>query len=268
MRILLTNDDGIYAPGLAALKREAARLADVTVVAPEIERSAAAHSITLDRPLRVREVYVGDEFLGYSVDGSPADCVKIGVRQVLTNPPDLVLSGINPGANVGINVLYSGTVAAALEGAILGITSIAVSQEAVKKPDFPSTARQAASVISMILKNSPPAGSLFNINIPACSPSSIQGVVAAAMSTVSYEDGFDLRTDPRGGTYYWMTGEIYEEKLPPGSDMALLRRGFITVTPLQYDLTDAALLKTASEWTMPSNLKGHHMGRDTSNHNG
>jgi len=250
MRILLTNDDGIYAPGLAAMKREAARMGEVTVVAPESERSAAAHAITLDRPLRVREVYVGDEFLGYSVDGSPADCVKIGVKQILKSAPDLVISGINPGANVGINVLYSGTVAAALEGAILGITSISVSREEARKPDFAATAALAHRVIERILANNRAAAALFNVNIPACKPSQIKGVVVSPMSTVSYEDGFDLRTDPRGGTYYWMTGQMPEEKLPAESDMARLRAGFVTVTPLQYDLTDRRALKAASKWDM------------------
>jgi 5'-nucleotidase len=250
MKILLTNDDGIYAPGLAALKREAEGIGEVAVVAPESERSAAAHSITLDRPLRVREVYVGDQFFGHSVDGSPADCVKIGVKQVMGERPDLVISGINPGANVGINVLYSGTVAAALEGAILGITAIAVSQEAVRKPDFTATAALAFKVIGQILANEPPPGGLFNVNIPACAPDEIRGVAVTPMSTVSYEDGFDLRTDPRGGTYYWMTGEMYEERLPPESDMAKLHAGFITVTPLQYDLTDRRSLETVAGWDM------------------
>ncbi|MHC4712053.1 MAG: 5'/3'-nucleotidase SurE [Planctomycetota bacterium] len=167
MRILLTNDDGIYAPGLAALKRSVERFGEATIVAPESERSAAAHSITLDRPLRVREVYTGEKFLGFSVDGSPADCVKIGVRQIMDEPPDLVLSGINPGANVGINVLYSGTVAAALEGAILNITSMSISLAERMKPDFETAASLACEIIDGIIEKDPPRGSLFNINIPA-----------------------------------------------------------------------------------------------------
>ncbi len=250
MRILLTNDDGIYAPGIGALGRHASRLGDVTVVAPESERSAAGHSITLDRPLRVREVYVGDAFVGFSVDGSPADCVKIAVKQIMDEPPDLVLSGINPGTNVGINVLYSGTVAAALEGAILNITSVAVSLAARMKPDFENAASIATDVIAQILAKRPPRGTLFNLNIPSCPPDGIAGVAVTRQSTVSYDDGFDLRIDPRGGRYYWMTGEIAHKAIPPDTDMAMLERGFITVTPLQFDLTDAAFLREAAGWSL------------------
>ena len=250
MRILLTNDDGIYAPGIAALKSFAGALGEVTVVAPDSERSAAGHSITLNRPLRVREVYIGDSFLGYSVDGSPADCVKIGVQQVMSEPPDLVISGINPGTNVGINVLYSGTVAAALEGAILGITSFAVSLSSEKKPDFDVVAGLAVDVIEQILDRKPPRGSLFNVNVPTYNLDQIAGICVARQSTLSYENGFDMRTDPRGGRYYWMTGEIASGNLPADSDMALLEAGYVTVTPLQFDLTDHARLKEAADWDL------------------
>jgi 5'-nucleotidase len=248
MRILLTNDDGIHAPGIAALKAEMAPLGEVTIVAPDAERSATAHSITLDRPLRVREVYVADTFLGFSVDGSPADCVKLGVKEILQAAPDLVLSGINLGSNVGINVLYSGTVAAGLEGAILGVTSVAVSLAASKKPDFRAAARIAAGVIRQILAAGPPRGSLFNLNIPTGASEAIRGVRLARQSTISYEDGFDVRVDPRGGKYFWMTGELNKHELPPDCDAALLAEGFVTLTPLHYDLTDGRLLDLAAGW--------------------
>jgi 5'-nucleotidase len=250
MRILLTNDDGIYAPGIAALRSSVAGLGDVTVCAPDAERSAVGHSITLDRPLRVREIYVGNVFLGYGIDGSPADCVKIGVREILKNPPDLILSGTNLGANVGINVLYSGTVAAALEGAILGITSIAVSLAASKKPDFALAGRIAGKVVGQIVAMGPRKASLFNVNIPSCAESEIKGVRVAPQCTVSYDDGFIVRTDPRGGKYFWMTGELQKERVEAGTDTALLAEGYVTVTPLQYDLTDFKLLKSCQEWRL------------------
>ncbi len=250
MRILLVNDDGIYAPGIAALRREAASLGDVTICAPDAERSAAGHSITLDRPLRVREVYTGEELLGYAVDGSPADCVKIGLSEVLRDRPDLVLSGINLGSNVGINVLYSGTVAAALEGAILGHTSIAVSLGASKKPDFEGAARVAAKVIAGILKAGAPQGSLLNVNIPALVVEDLRGVRFARQCTVSYDDGFVVRTDPRGGRYFWMTGELRRGCVEADTDTALLEEGYVTVTPLQYDLTDRRLLDAAAGWRL------------------
>jgi len=248
MRILLTNDDGIYAPGIAALKAELAALGEVTVVAPEAERSAAGHSITLDRPLRVHDVYVGEVFLGYACDGSPADCVKLGVKEVLQTAPDLVVSGINLGANVGINVLYSGTVAAALEGAILSVTSVAVSLESSKKPDFTPAANIAREVIVQILERRPPTGSLFNLNVPARPCADIKGVVVAPQSTVSYDDGFEVRTDPRGAKYFWMTGELDRREVSPDTDTALLADGYVTLTPLTYDLTDRRLLAQAAAW--------------------
>lgn len=250
MRILLTNDDGIYAPGIAALKSEVAALGDVTISAPDVERSAVGHSITLDRPLRVREIYVGDEFLGFGVDGSPADCVKIGIREILKQPPDIVLSGINLGSNVGINVLYSGTVAAALEGAILGFTSVAVSLGGSKKPDFASAAAIARKVIAQIIATGPRPGSLFNLNIPSCPANEIKGIAFARQSVVSYDDGFIMRTDPRGAKYFWMTGELQKARVEPGTDTALLAQGYVTITPLQYDLTDSAALESCQRWKL------------------
>ena len=250
MRILLTNDDGIYAPGIAALKRQMSVLGEVMIVAPDAQRSATAHSITIERPLRVREVYIDGELFGHAVDGSPADCVKIGVRQILDAPPDLVLSGINPGTNVGINVLYSGTVAAALEGAILGITSAAVSLAAAERPDFAAASQVALRVIRGILGHNPPSGSLFNINLPDCPADAIKGVAVSRQSVVSYEDEFDVRVDPRGGRYYWMTGRMRKHDAAEDSDVVRLHSGFVTVTPLYYDLTDEKALDEISRWDL------------------
>ena len=247
MLILLTNDDGIYAPGLAAMRAALEPLGEVVIVAPDIERSAAAHSITLDKPLRVRKIYVGDAFLGWAVDGSPVDCVKIAVKEVLERAPDLIVSGVNPGANVGINVLYSGTVAASLEGAILGHTSIAVSLANAAKPDFAAAGRIAKAVISQIIGLKPPKGSLFNVNLPV-DTDHIAGVAIAPQATVSYDDIFDMRVDPRGGKYYWMTGNMNQAGILPDTDVALLASGHVTITPLQYDLTNQRMLKTISGW--------------------
>ncbi len=248
MRILLTNDDGIYAAGIAALKRQMSALGEVVIVAPDAQRSATAHSITIERPLRVREVYVDGAFFGHAVDGSPADCVKIAVREILDAPPDLVLSGINPGTNVGINVLYSGTVAAALEGAILGITSAAVSLAAAERPDFAAASQVTLYLIREILGHNPLPGSLFNINLPNCPADAIKGVAVSRQSVVSYEDKFDVRIDPRGGRYYWMTGQMSRQNVAADSDVARLQSGFVTVTPLHYDLTDEKALEEISRW--------------------
>src|SRR3954454_7647127 len=170
MRILLTNDDGIYAPGLRAMRHELRKLGSVTVVAPATEQSAAGHSVTLLAPLIVQEVFEDDgkTFIGWAVEGRPADCVKLALLELLKEPPDLIVSGLNAGSNAGINVLYSGTVAAAIEGAFFRRTSIAVSLEYTKpKPlDFPRAAELARRVIEQILKHPQPDGALYNINIP------------------------------------------------------------------------------------------------------
>src|SRR5207248_8023357 len=182
MRILLTNDDGIYAPGLRALRKELQRLGDVTVVAPASEQSAAGHSITLLVPLMVQEVRDEDgQFLGWAAEGKPADCVKLALQELLPEPPDLIVSGLNAGSNAGINVLYSGTVAAAVEGAFYRCTSIACSLEYTRaRPlDFPRAAELSRRVIEQILAHRPPAGSLFNVNIPSLEKGPVQGIRVA-----------------------------------------------------------------------------------------
>src|SRR5919206_4116543 len=169
MRFLLTNDDGIYAPGLRSLRHELLKLGSVTVVAPATEQSAAGHSVTLLNPLLVSEVFEDDgkTFIGWAVEGRPADCVKLALLELLPDPPDVIISGMNAGSNAGINVLYSGTVAAAIEAAFYHFTAIAVSLEYDKKiTDFPKAARYARQVIQQILANRPAPGSLFNVNIP------------------------------------------------------------------------------------------------------
>src|SRR5688572_6225578 len=171
MRILLTNDDGIYAPGLKALRKELQEIGDVTVAAPATEQSAAGHSVTLYAPLLITEVFEDDAktFIGWAVEGRPADCVKLAILELLAEPPDLIVSGLNAGSNAGINVQYSGTVAAAIEGSFFQITSVAVSLEYTRpRPlNFPQAAAVTRDVLEQLLANQPPRGTLFNINIPS-----------------------------------------------------------------------------------------------------
>src|SRR5438128_887566 len=207
MRILLTNDDGIYAPGLRALRTELLKLGSVTVVAPATEQSAAGHSVTLLTPLLVNEVFEDDgkAFVGWAVEGRPADCVKLALLELLPEPPDVIVSGMNAGSNAGINVLYSGTVAAAIEGAFYRQTSIAVSLEYTKpKPlDYPRAASYARRVIEQILAKQPPKGALYNINIPSLEKGPVQGVRVVPQNVSPYVEKFDRRVDPRGRTYFW-----------------------------------------------------------------
>jgi 5'-nucleotidase len=251
MRILLTNDDGIYAPGLRALRPELQKLGEVVVVAPATEQSAVGHSVTLTTPLIVQEVLDEQQKpLGWAVEGRPADCVKLALRELLSEPPDLVVSGLNSGSNAGINVLYSGTVAAAIEGSFFRVTSIACSLEYTKlRPlDFARGASLARTVIEQILQQRPAAGSLFNINIPSLDRGPVKGILSRPQNVAPYVEAFDRRTDPRGRVYFWTTPEFSCPDPHPDTDVTALAEGFITVTPLQFNLTDAALMQEMSGW--------------------
>jgi 5'-nucleotidase len=252
MRILLTNDDGIYAPGLRALRKELQALGDVTCVAPATEQSAAGHSITLVTPLLINEVFEDDGVtpVGWAVEGRTADCVKLALLELLPEPPDLIVSGLNAGSNAGINVLYSGTVAAAVEGAFYGHTAIACSLEYDKKIyDFATGAALARRVVEQILAHTPAAGSLFNVNIPVLEAGPIRGIRVLPQNVSQYEEKYERRVNPRGRTYFW-TGSVFEcPTALPGTDVAALAEQFITVTPLKFDLTDHAQLQAMTTWT-------------------
>ncbi len=249
MHILLTNDDGVFAPGLRALRKELLKLGEVTVVAPALEQSGVAHTITLLNPLVVKQVDAEDGTnLGWSVEGSPADCVKLAICELLSRPPDLIVSGINSGSNAGINVLYSGTVAAAVEGAFFKITSVAVSLELAEHFDYPYAAKHAVKIIEKILASKPANGSLFNVNIPAHSRGEAKGVKVVPMGLGRYGEGFERRQDPRGRTYYWMTYNPPYNIQGPETDVTSLSEGYITVTPLHFDLTRHDLLGQLRDW--------------------
>ena len=240
MLILLTNDDGIFAPGLAAMGGALAELGEVRVVAPSTEQSGVGHAITFLTPLTAKEIFDGDRSRGWAVDGSPADAVKLGIAEFCPRRPDLVVSGINSGLNAGINVLYSGTVAAAIEGAFFGITSVAVSLEWSEHAEYDRAARIALEVIRGLLRRSPPRGSLFNVNIPTAAIRGRPELRVVPMSVVRYGEAFERRTDPRGRAYYWSTNEPPPPPSPVESDVTALAAGAVTLTPLDYDLTHRA----------------------------
>ncbi len=248
MLILLTNDDGIYAPGLAAMERELERLGDVYVVAPATEQSGVGHSITYLSPLVVKELFAARQRRGWAVEGSPADCVKIGIFEYCPRMPDLVVSGINGGLNAGINVLYSGTVAAAIEGAFFGLTSVAVSLEFSEHGDVDRAAVLAREVIEQILANKGPAPQLFNLNIPiaALAPRS-RGSAWCRWAWRSGEQ-YEKRIDPRGRSYFWAISDASEPQGEDETDVSALRKGAITLTPLDFDLTRRSLLAEMEHW--------------------
>jgi 5'-nucleotidase len=243
MRILLTNDDGILAEGLVALHEELKGDFEISVVAPETEMSAVGHAISLSNPLRVRRFMRNGDFFGFAITGTPADCVKIAVHELLEQKPDIILSGINPGANVGINILYSGTVSAATEGAFLGIPSIAISLNTKKDPDYGFAARFSRRVIRFIRENGLNQGIALNVNIPALPEDRITGISFVPQELVRHRDKYDKRNDPRGDVYYWLASETPVRKSDSYTDLNALGQNQITITPISFDLTNPEEMK-------------------------
>jgi 5'-nucleotidase len=240
LNILLTNDDGIYAPGLAALYRELKNLGEVTVVAPESEQSAVGHSISLITPLRVKEVSINGGVEGWAVSGTPADCVKIALAELLPALPELVVSGINLGPNVGINVLYSGTVSAATEASILGVRGVAFSLNSYDiNADFATGARLARDLLTQIGEWSRwTNGTCLNVNLPALPRDQVKGIRVTRQDTGPLVEHFERRVDPRRHVYYWLA-EIHARQEPDlDTDFGALGQGYVTVTPIHHDLTD------------------------------
>jgi len=249
--ILLTNDDGVYAPGLAALQRQLQRLGEVCVVAPATEQSGVGHSITYLTPLIAKEVYHGEQRWGWAVEGSPADCVKIGITEFCPRRPDLIVSGINGGLNAGINVLYSGTVAAAIEGAFFGITSVAVSLQYAEHPQFDNAAHLATAVIEELLKQKGSQQHLYNMNIPTGALEGPPTVSTVPMDVTRHADRFERRTDPWGRHYYWLSGAPPQAVADAETDLSALAKGHVTLTPLGYDMTLRPVLDEMKAWQFP-----------------
>jgi 5'-nucleotidase len=250
MQILLTNDDGIYAPGLQAMERELRLLGNVSVVAPATEQSGVGHSITFLTPLIAKEVFDGDRRRGWAVEGSPADSVKLGIFELCPARPDLIVSGINGGLNAGINVLYSGTVAAAIEGAFFGITSIAVSLEYNEHAQFAKAARVARGIIEQVLEQKGPAAQLYNLNIPTVALDRKAELRIVPMGVARYGENYIKRTDPKGRTYYWATNDPPPPAGSEETDVTALNQGHLTLTPLQYDMTKPSELALMREWKL------------------
>jgi 5'-nucleotidase len=227
------------------------KIAEVLVVAPATEQSAVGHSITLLTPLLIQTVFDDrDQMLGWAVEGRPADCVKLALTELVQQPVDLVVSGINSGSNAGINVIYSGTVAAAIEGAFFDITSVAISLEYVKPVhlNFPRAAELARGVIEQILAHKPAPGTLFNVNIPSLERGEPQGVKVVPQGLRRYRERYDRRTDPRGRVYFWITPELQTPEHEADTDVTAMAERYITVTPLKFDLTSQAKLQKMRAW--------------------
>lgn len=255
MKILLTNDDGVYAPGLAALRTELNGLGEVSTIAPATEQSGVGHSITFLEPLVCKQVFKDDQLQAIAVEGSPADCVKLGVSVLLDWKVDAVVSGINGGLNAGINVLYSGTVAAAIEGAFFRLNSFAISLEYDPHADFITAAKISAGLIKQILTRRTAQPQLYNINIPTAAIQAFRAgvfpeVKVVPMGVERYGEHFICRQDPKGRNYYWATNDPPPTRTDHPTDLTMLADGHITVTPLKFDLTDTDLLALVDDWKL------------------
>jgi 5'-nucleotidase len=250
MKILLTNDDGINAPGLFALQDRVRRAGEVAIVAPDSERSAVGHAITTVDPLRVTEVKRDGEVYGLAVSGTPADCVKIAIKSLLPWRPDLVISGINQGPNTGMNVIYSGTVSAATEATMLGIPAFAISLDSFTVREFGPAAEFARRLAGTVARRGLPPGVLLNVNIPAIPQGRLRGVRVTRQGMARFSEEFHKRIDPRGHAYWWLGGDLLEIEEDAGTDSAALKAGLISVTPIHYDMTAYGSIPLIEKWKL------------------
>jgi 5'-nucleotidase len=248
LNILVCNDDGINAEGIFALVQELKKISNVTVVAPASQQSAVGHAITVNYPLRAVPFHKNNDFFGYAVEGTPADCIKLGARFLVKEKPDMVISGINHGSNTAINIIYSGTVSAATEGTILGIPSIAVSLTSYQSLDFSYAAKFSARLALLVGEKGLPPRTLLNVNVPALPEQEIKGILITKQGISTWEDRFDVRRDPANREYFWLTGSMNVIDTEPDSDQIAINNGYISVTPVHYDLTDKKLFEQMKGW--------------------
>lgn len=247
MDILCTNDDGYLAPGLRVLAEAARSLGAVTVVAPDREQSATSHSLTMHHPLRARRAADGS----WVVDGTPTDCVILAVNELLPGAPDLCVSGINHGPNMGEDVLYSGTVAAAMEATVIGIPSVAISYTGDRREELDGWERPVRALLERILSRGPfPEHTLFNVNLPACEPDAVRGIRVTSLGRRRYSESITRALDPSGREYYWIGGGSVHWEGPEDSDFQAVRDGYVSLTPLHLDLTNYRLLEEIRRWNL------------------
>jgi 5'-nucleotidase len=254
MHILVTNDDGVHAPGLLALVQEMKKIGQVTVLAPDRNWSASGHVKTMERPLRVKETQLADGTPALASDGAPSDCVALALLGLIKEKIDLVVSGINPNANIGHDVTYSGTVTAAMEASIAGIPGLAFSLdralESTHEPDYGPCARIAARLVQQLAAQQSIGDILLNVNVPGLPEDQIKGIQITRLGMRIYRDELVTRLDPRNRPYYWIGGEFPISLPENGTDAGALHAGYISVTPLSLDLTDEKGLDRLRNWNL------------------
>ncbi len=256
MKILVSNDDGIYSQGIYALVQSLKEIGDVTVVAPAKEQSAVGHAITMQIPLRVTKTFKNGEFFGYAVNGTPADCVKIGIRNIMQQPPDLMVSGINHGSNTAINIIYSGTVSAAREAAIMDVPSIAISVTNHEASNFDFAAKVAKTLALETAGKDLPLGTLLNVNVPDIPEEDIAGIILTRQGKSKWDDIYEQRVDPYGKDYYWLKGNLLEVDKDIETDQAAIRNNYVSVSPIHFDLTDYDTFNKMKTWNIEGLLNG------------
>ena len=248
MNILLTNDDGIYAPGLWALYKALSDQHAVTVIAPDRERSAVGHGITLSAPIRAEWICVNNAHSGYGVSGTPVDCIKLGILELLKGPPDMVVSGINAGENAGVNINYSGTVAAAKEATLYGIPSLSVSMTGHAPAHYDEAAVFIAGLAETVMQKGLPAGSFLNVNYPDMPSANVAGICINRQATDMLEEYFEKRVDPRNRSYYWHGAVSGNFLIDPQTDAYAVSNQYISITPIKCDMTDFDLFDDLNKW--------------------
>ncbi|MEN8839405.1 MAG: 5'/3'-nucleotidase SurE [Flavobacteriales bacterium] len=249
--ILVTNDDGITAPGLKALVEVASDIGEVIVIAPDSPQSGMGHAITVNNPIRIDKSEVFGTIQAYTCSGTPVDCVKVGIFQLLKQKPDLIISGINHGSNAATNVIYSGTMSAAVEGSMENIPSIGFSLDDFShEADFEPTQHFARIIIEKALKSDFPNNVCLNVNVPKLSLNELKGIKICRQAMAFWEDRFDEREDPLGKKYYWLTGKFKDQEGADDTDMAALKNGYVSVVPVQFDMTAHHTISRLNQWKM------------------
>lgn len=252
MRILVSNDDGIDSRGIFELAQGLKEIGEVTVVAPLSEQSAAGHSITMKDPLRVIRFYKNGDFFGYAVEGTPADCVKMGIRNIMPEPPDIVVSGINHGSNTASNIIYSGTVSAAREATLMDVPAIAMSQTSHFAKDFTFAAKVAKALVTKTIEKGIPSGTLLNVNVPDVPEHEIKGIKITRQGLAKWSDKYESRVDPMGKEYFWLTGELIDDDVNEDNDQLAITKKYVSVTPVKIDWTDHETREAMNSWDIES----------------
>ncbi len=248
MRILVSNDDGINSVGIQVLANALKEIGDVTIVAPLTEQSAVGHAITMKIPLRVTKQYRDGEFYGYAVDGTPADCIKMGIRNILKEKPDIVISGINSGSNTAVNIIYSGTVSAAREAAIMDVPSIAISVTSHHPKHYEFAGKVAVHLAKLVAEKGLTKGSCLNVNVPDLPEEEIAGILLTKQGASKWDDIYEERIDPYGEKYYWLTGKMTDDDHTLDRDQFAILNKYVAVTPIHFDLTDYPTLEKMEDW--------------------